>query len=280
MDSNIFVEIPTDVIGLVSLLLVALVFVRTATKNLDDELKPERLKQISQSLSRWQDSRAGSWLPDFALIFDGFFGAEHLGMKCISRSYMISLVVFLVLTFIFLEPPILALDGKEISEPFEMIATAFMLAIFLNALPDYLSLLETRKLLNSSYHILVIMIVDVVLTFGIPVLWISLFYSLNLEKVVINEVLDGLFFKDHPVLDPTLIWISVATSFVTSLWLWFHGLAVLSIRVLMSFTWTMGWLNVEHRPIRALGTAVNIHLAVFGMLAIFIFFIWTELVLS
>lgn len=85
------------------------------------------------------------WPLHFAALIDAVFGKKHLCWHCYSRSSIVSLLAFLVCTFVFVQVPNDNwndfIDGGA---PLEQILLLSVLVAVLNLLPGYISLLETR----------------------------------------------------------------------------------------------------------------------------------------
>jgi hypothetical protein len=238
-------------------------FIRKVSKDADDELDPTKRRFISERLARMHHQNIGSWIPDFTLVFDRFFGRKHLAWRCFYRSSIISIFcfsIFYVLTGIYL----------EFSGPAPVIFPIFF-ALAFNVISDYLSLLETRLILNIRIPIPLKIVIDSILTFAISLLWIWVsVYLLAFDHYttfwsVLNDVLR--WFLGHQTGDvPTImVRIIIGTGYATSIWLWFHGLAHFAIRNLQTFNFVMSWLNVKERPIRAIGTTINIFVLAIGI---------------
>ena len=254
-----------------------LLFIRKVFKDADDELDPEKRQSLAEDLARNKNWAAGSWIPDFTLVFDRFFGKKHFRWRCIYRSTLISIVTYSVLVLLTGEM-FASEDGELLCD----LAGLALIVVFCNAFADYFSLLETRILLNTRLPTSLKILLDVFLTFVVIFGWMS-FAIWVVYNVILGEwqydymssweavqtIWETLYEYDDP--ESRLFRIVVATSFTTSVWLWLHGLAQLTIRALSAAGFLMGWLNVKERPVRAIGTTINIFVLSFGVVLYFPF---------
>lgn len=258
---------------------VVLLFIRRVFKDADDELDPEKRQSIAEELVLKSFWSSGSWIPDFTSVFDRFFGKNHFGWRCIYRSALISTVSFFLLalfTGVFSFASRYEFVQINLAE---IMAVVFFMAMFTNALLDYCSLLETRMLLKTPLPTSIKILVDMILTFLISLAWISFVYwamVLFTDSYYENLRFTWEIFAGHieveRYVDPFQIErrvivtrIVVATSFTTSIWLWLHGLAQLTIRGLNGAELVMSFLNVKEKPLRAVGTTINIFVLVIGV---------------
>lgn len=256
-----FLSAWTDALGWFGAVWVIVVLIRKASKDADDELDPERRKSLAEDLARIRHRQPGSWIPDFTLVFDRFFGEKHLRWRCVYRSSLISIFCFSMLTFLW--------DASLIwFSPIGQVVFFVLLSIPFNAFLDYWSLLETRILLKTPLTLSLKMLVDAVLTFLMALGWLSLFWMVSLDTDIgypeaVRRTWEAL--AGRSMTDPTVLRIVVATSFTTSIWLWLHGLAQVTIRVLSTAGWFMGWLNIKEKPLRAIGTTINVFVLLLGV---------------
>lgn len=259
---------------------VVLLFIRRVFKDADDELDPEKRQSIAEELAGKSFWSSGSWIPDFTSVFDRFFGKNHFGWRCIYRSALISIVSFFVLN-LFTGMFSIVSDKFGQDSLLKIMAYFFVIAMLTNALLDYCSLLETRILLKTSLPTSIKIVVDIILTLLIALAWISFLYwagaGLFTDSYYENLRFTWEIFAGHVeverYVDPFQIErrvivtrIVIATSFTTSIWLWLHGLAQLTIRGLNGAELVMSWLNVKEKPLRAVGTTINIFVLVIGVL--------------
>ena len=232
---------------------VVFLFMRKMFKDADEELDPEKRQYLADQLVR-KNWTSGSWVPYFTLVFDRFFGKKHLRWHCIYRSIIISVVSFYFVVIL--------------HSGFKVKTLGFVLtAIFINAFIGYWSLLETRYLLNWSMPTRFKLLLDIIITFLLCIAWTSFLISLFDDQgfwAIAVELLGAFFDLDDQL--GSFVRIIVATSFTTSIWLWLHGLSLLTIKCLSGAGFLMSWLNVKERPLRAVGTVVNLLVLLIGVL--------------
>lgn len=245
-------------------------FIRKVSKDADADLDPEKKMILANRLSGLDQESFSSWVPDFTLVFDRFFGSKHFAWRCFYRSTLISVITFISLNFIF---------GRfdQISDTLEVLIAAFIL----NAIIDYISLLETRALLSRQIHISLKLILDAIFTFILSSIWFAVVFHVAINigdgMMVVLERASDIFklikefwlllpSKDHFLDFDVLARAVLLTGFTTSIWLWLHGLAQVSIRGLSSIPIIMSWLNVREAPLRAIGTTINIIVLFLGAL--------------
>ncbi|MFX0198202.1 MAG: hypothetical protein ACFFCW_18955 [Candidatus Hodarchaeota archaeon] len=105
------------------------------------------------AVSRWLRNLdpAGSianWPSTFLAVFDNIFGKKHLTWNCFFRSCVASLVSVFIIILIFsaIRPEFVGLVKRSSFHLF--IIFLFGTTAFLNFIPDYLSLLETRYVIK------------------------------------------------------------------------------------------------------------------------------------
>ncbi len=118
-------------------------------------------------------SKAENWPSAFAALFDQIFGERHLTLHCFLRSCLVSLCGVLIMFGIwaFNYPP----SVKEYFEcnPYPVIGYVPSFP-FITTLPDYLSLLKSRRLIKAMGHndlrlVPFWIVLDIVLTVAISV---------------------------------------------------------------------------------------------------------------
>ncbi len=244
---------------------VILAFVRKVTRDADNDLNPESRKDLSDKLLRIKDRDASSWVPDFTLVFDRFFGEKHLSGRCFYRSALISVVVFTVLMYLY-ESHHTDLLMETYGNPVNVIIFLLFVGILSNVCIDYLSLLETRIILCIRIPILAKIVLDAMLTTLFVILWISIINYIERRDIFesIIYVSETMFYESTNF--TVYYQIILATSFTTSIWLWLHGLSRVLIRSLSNVQKFMSWLNVKETPLRAIGTTINLIVLTFGIL--------------
>lgn len=163
----------------------------------------------------------------------------------------------------------------------------FMFAVFLNLIPDYFSLLETRYILqfiegsNSSVKIIFFLIIDLVLTIlifvgvGLILLLGSLFSYYG--GIPILEFTKLLFVDNYW---QEIIWIRNGggnqfgiffySTFLTSIWIWFFGVSYMFLSLIAQSGPAIKLLKyilpIEDKPFRSIGI-------VSGLIALIIYFV-------
>lgn len=255
--------------GLVAICL----FIGKVSKDAEEVLDPEKRKSLSEKLCCIKNQNINSWIPDFTLVCDRFFGTKHLSWRCFYRSTVISIITFIILNLLYPTIPF---------APSENILTWVFLISFsiINVVIDYISLLETRIILNLSIPTLTKIIVDGILTILLVVIGITIFMVAAIRWMIYmypDYHSNSPPFPDFFGLPVELfVWliaspdnlflIILTTSFTTSIWLWLHGLSIIVIRALNNVQWFMNWLNVKEAPLRAIGITINLIVLTLGIL--------------
>jgi len=246
-----------------ALLWAILLFIRKVSKDADNDLNPETRKALSDELLRIKDREASSWVPDFTAVFDRFFGTKHLRWRCFYRSILVSIFTFSALAYL----------SDHYGTPYieyDLLVSLITVSLIFNGLIDYISLLQTRIILNAPIPILAKIILDGILTTLLSILWLAFTLSLiaydDLKFLELMTTLWHHLFDNASSSESNAVRIVLATSFATSIWLWLHGLSRVLIRSLSTVQWFMGWLNVKETPLRAIGTTINLIVLTFGVL--------------
>ena len=140
----------------------------------EDATNDTTRRRISNWLMNVNLSGAVSHWPDtFIETFDAVFGKHHLTFKCFRRSSIvsISLVILLMLLHCSMYPESVWAQTMQsrIGQIIVLVITLLM-AIVVNLLPDYISLLETRLILryisqtNSVKRLSLFLLLDFFLT--------------------------------------------------------------------------------------------------------------------
>lgn len=140
------------------------------------------------------------WPDKFGKIFDAIFGNRHLSRKCFIRNVIASILSFLIISvlYISIHSDQMHLLWRIFQDDAIYVAT-FFLAIILNTIPDYVSLLETRIILNrmqkykSHFLQICLLFLDFVLTGIIYYTFLSIgLITFNTIIIIIN------IYKDEP----------------------------------------------------------------------------------
>jgi|HubBroStandDraft_6_1064221.scaffolds.fasta_scaffold326672_1 hypothetical protein len=243
-------------------------------------------KKVSPVLQTWPET--------FAKIFDRVFGRKHLSLKCFGRScvasFSVALLAWLLTGMLF--------QSFTWRRELELI----VLIVVGNALPDYISLLETRWCLrmiartHSGILWVILVMVDFVFTFAIaasavvilsgPFLFVTVIsnlFSFDLTTTI-TVLLDqlkltsGLFLR--MVQSPSESWGIVRSltrgdprytvfffpAFFTSVWLWLYAgsgfLLKAARRLDIGFDWFNRHFDIEKKPLQSIGLVAGAIVAV------------------
>ncbi|MCP4261219.1 MAG: hypothetical protein GY774_27485 [Planctomycetes bacterium] len=265
-------NLPVNPIAWFGTMLSIIWFVRNCTKSVDADLDAGVRDDIALRLMSFNPQKAGAWVPDFVLVFDRFFGESPWRWGFFLRSALVSVISFSLCWAVL----------KSMGLPMDKVAEQSFLTVSLsyvtyNIVIDYVSLLETRFLLGTRMRFVWKLVVDVALT--LCICWVGIWILKNTEfKPAIPQL--QILNQGEP---PTLVTILAAifdpwsgegaaflcillTTFTTSIWLWLHGLAELTIRILRGSVFLIQRLNIAETPLRAVGVVVNVYVSVAGVL--------------
>ena len=233
--------------------------IRRVIASVEDAVGLEYKEKLSKGLRGVQERPVDDWVYDFGRVFDKIYGKNHLSLRCFLTSTLVSILSFMIIALVWIGQDVLWLDVQN----------AFIYALILNVIPDYISLLETRWLLGVKRIPMVIkLIIDVILSyillavsvFGIA--WATGYQSADAFEFFTSS----LFLMDITFEDPEtpsfieVCFFATITSYTTSIWLWLHGFAHMMVRFLYPFK----WLEVEEKPLRAVGVVMSVLLIAIG----------------
>ena len=217
-------------------------------------------KQKKEALTTWLQAKpfsasSSNWPNTFVSLFDDVFTKKHFTVKCFLRSILASIFSLGVILLIWwiVAPE----QGKRLFSPYNLLQI-FAISVFLNPLPDYLSLLESRWLIQwmtrsrSGALKLVMLVLDAVVTFFIFVLFswviIKLFRTEHVPdfQEYILFSLEGLAFKEN-------IGVFVQTTFFTSVWVWLYAFSGFLLKLIAPL---LSWLNIEEKPLHSMGSVL------------------------
>lgn len=196
------------------------------------------------ALALWlKGNYESTWSVQFCRLFDRLFGEKHFGLRCIFRSAIASLLAVIALWLLF--DQVLGLISLRADSGLTLFQ-ALLLGASINLLPDYLSLYQTRWLLQKFESVrhplgqVGLLIADLGATgfiFFVVVklyLWITGQSQIAFIEIVAVFSVYAVFFY---------------STFLTSFWAWAYcassWLARLSTRL-------QNWLNVAEAPGRTL----------------------------
>lgn len=273
----------------------------------EEALLASKKDEISSWLKNLDFFEHVKGLPEkFSSVFDAIFGDRHFSWYCFYRSCLASLASVIVMIFIWsaIRPSQLEtyLQREAFFTGWHFILV-LLLSIIYNFLPNYVSLLETRKLLQwmigtrSLWLLLIFLLLDLILTWTIglaaqvitanvgvalimkkpPLLFIALLRSIT-DFSQIPDILKHFGY----ILDSSLqlsakpsgfipMGIFFYSTFLTSLWLWLFVLSSLIVRIAGRLNTGMKWFtetfDVESKPLRSIGiVAIAITVIIFILL--------------
>jgi formylglycine-generating enzyme required for sulfatase activity len=240
-------------------------------------------KQLKEDLSLWllcvESDKVGQsiqrWPTHFAALFDRIFGDRHLSWRCFFRSCMASVLAVVLCTLIFAQvaPGVWAAfsPGLGLLERFTSIG---VLALLLNLLPDYISLLETRFIIRnlqtarSFLSQVAWLLADFMVTFCIFTLaFVAIFFVWLGDLLGDKDIIDtlrlatgaGVLDASVPVYGRPLA-IFLWTTFLTSVWVWLYFFAQFLMRLTEPIRKSIDFLQyalpVDERPLRAVGEVI------------------------
>ncbi len=196
-------------------------------------------------LSLWlQGDYNSTWTTQFCAMFDQVFTKDHLGFRCMLRSALASVLAVCALWWLF-DGVLEMIDVRTETEL--SLAKALLLGIAINIIPDYLSLFQTRWLLNQFRRIsnpilqLLLLLLDAVVTGTIIYVWIALYNGITAQPAV-------------SVIEMTVVFSGYAvffySTFLTSVWAWIYCASYWVARVSSGMR---RWLDMQNQPGRSLG---------------------------
>jgi hypothetical protein len=268
----------------------------------DDAFSDELRDAFSNKLQGLKiDTEGVNWPRAFMQMFDQVFGDRHLTVRCFIRSTIASTVCYFVVLFSMLPFITVNNDIQLFKTKFEYVITMIsffpVFGITINALGDYISLLESRAIIRiisknaSIYRSMIFLFLDVIITTGIYFIMYMTAFAVISQPVLLeflNKMLYEYLAFPTTVLPNIVIFIfpmqpyefliivTYLTTLFTSVWVWVFiiGWAVVQngsrfqiiLRVLQFA------LPIKTKPMRAIGevaalvTALAfIALAIFGV---------------
>ncbi len=219
-----------------------------------------------------------NWAGTFSSLFDSIFGKRHWAWRCFEASCVAS--VFSVVTLMILWATVRPQQIWSYLDDPHFWAHNFgvlFATLWLNFLPDYLSLLETRYAIglmqraHSWVRIVLILIADLIATiliaFSAFLAYLGFWYVIAgrepdfLRWLVYDFVSNGIFLDATNYRGvPFGVWFY--STFFTSVWVWLYGLSGLTYRLVRShhFTSLIGilkwFLDVDNKPIWSIGVVL------------------------
>jgi len=202
----------------------------------------------------------------FPLLMERLYGAKLVSLRSFAISTAISCFSVVICTSLWaaLHPQegfaFLMSDGWIIG-----IGALFFAALIVNALPDYISLIQSRLILrrlektNTSVATIGLVALDFALTTTIIVGTVALFGTILIDFSVqdtVKEIRAGFNLTTTP--NETVSWgVFFYTTYTTSAWLWIYIVTGVGIRVLVRSSRILAVLqhslDFKKKPVRALG---------------------------
>lgn len=165
------------------------------------------------------------WARQFCLLFDRTFGSRHFSRRCLWRSSVASILAVVALYLLF--GPIFGfLEGRTVAGL--ALWQALLIGAAVNVVPDYLSLLETRWMLQRMHRVRSVLgqaaVLAADLVFTGAIIWggIALFRWAS-GQALLSWVEMLAFFSAFSIF--------FYSSFVTSVWSWLYCLSTWFLRL-------------------------------------------------
>ena len=231
---------------------------------------PDGKKRVSEWLNNLAAKSISETIVEspkwFIEMFDRFFGDKHLTKRCFFMSSMASFISVFVITIIWLI--LFQAQGQEFSY-FQLtldriLFDAFIIALILNILPDYFSLLETRYILKNMENgslkkLTMLLFLDVIFSGGIFILFALLFFYIfgviSIDEISINAIYENfIYFEQKTGRNFSIFFYS---TYFTSVWMYLFMISSVITKVLYSFgkigNWLMSFFDITKKPFQSIG---------------------------
>jgi hypothetical protein len=271
-------------------------------------------EQTNREIGRWirvksfetgvVAEEAVNWPETFAKVFDRVFGKRHLTWFCFWRSAGTSLILAFISFGIMFQNVIGRVSLHSLIADVVLLAMFYPLLFVTNVIPDYLSLLETRKVLwlisrtrNTCLRIMLI-VFDGAATIVIAAWGATIFAVVNsfirqthpftwqhgLGVILSYPVLlvrNGKgFFGELLRTDEglSLAYGMVLPAFFTSIWLWLYAGSGFILKAARRFDIGFEWFNrnfdIEKKPLQSIGLIAGAMVAVIYWAAVMVSRVW------
>lgn len=231
------------------------------------------------SISAWlKNMNAGkdilNWPQQFSIIFDHIFGKNFLSRRFFFCSCIASTAASLIFFSIWAGSHLNFLQYCLQNSILLNASTAAFLTVILNYIPDYVSLMESRWIIqkmarSSALWYLPLLFLDVILTAGIWILW--LFMMLVLFEVyrpdgslisptytqMVDIINNAIFFTAKRSNEMSTFGIYFYSTFFTSIWVWMYAASGLTVKLVVlimnNVNRLLCFLDIENRPIKSMG---------------------------
>ncbi|MEL6336291.1 MAG: tetratricopeptide repeat protein [Pseudomonadota bacterium] len=213
-------------------------------------LHPDRKVAIGLWLAGAESEE--TWSKSFVSLFDAVFGERHLSFTCFLRSTIASLIAVAAIWLMMGEAG--ALEVRL--EAGLSLGAVLVIALGVNVLADYVSLLETRWLLGQMHRLrsfwaqLGVLVGDFLVSAAIIWAAIWLYVASPLHEGEIDSFAEilGIF---------SIFSVAFYSTFLTSVWTWAYILSTWVMRVFTRLE-LGSLLDVEGKPVRILSLAVGL----------------------
>ena len=259
-------------------------------------------EQTNRDIGRWirvksfetgiVADEAANWPDTFGKVFDSIFGKRHLTWFCFWRSAGTSLILAFISFGIMFQNVIGRVSLHSLIADVELLALFYPLLFVTNVIPDYLSLLETRKVLwlisrtRNTWLRIMRIVFDGAATIVIAAWGAAIFAVVNsfirqthpftwqhgLGVILTYPVLlvrNGKgFFGELLRSDEglSLAYVMILPAFVTSIWLWLYAGAGFLLKAARRFDIGFDWFNrrfdIEKKPLQSIGLVAGALVAV------------------
>ncbi|MCK4798941.1 MAG: hypothetical protein KAT05_16315, partial [Spirochaetes bacterium] len=202
----------------------------------------------------------------FVESFDRIFGEKHLTWRCILISSISSIIAVFVMFIVWgLLSPRLFIEIVKYKP--DIIVSVFSGCLLLNLVPDYISLLETRWIMNNVADVKIrvlskIIILDAIITGFIFSSFFSIIFLISGSSIdkVFNILNQMILFIETDV--PPPVGILFYSTYFTSVWFYLFMISSIGAKVIYSFghfgNTIMDFFGVQKTPFQSMGTIIMI----------------------
>ena len=255
-------------LGLVSLIiswLTVITGIFTLFEKASDSLKEESKAAISGWLKNIKiKGFRHNWPSMFASTFDSVFTQHHVSWACFLRSSLASVLALIIVTSLVVSFEMSTdLQNRFSEDSFWQVSSVILFGgVILNVIPDYVSLLESRIIINWMgnnsrwFRNLIFLTLDIILTGIIFFLVYACFTLLVLDYSLDKTVTSFISSLTFSGIDSEA-GIFIYTTYFTSLWVWLYALSGFFLGFLNKSNLVLEFfkkhLEIEERPLRSMG---------------------------
>lgn len=236
------------------------------------------------------------WPETFARIFDRIFGSRHISFTCLSRSALISFLLYLVfyaVVFVYHGGALATIEQKPgLLGPQDRIVFSSSMVMWLPLflcvaiIGDYVALLETRFAITialwyrTSFVLTLALICDAIMTVltasfvvainsAIGAYYLMAIMGFRHPGIPASELFADVFFlrvlrPEYFTEQVRVLWFYPA--FFTSIWLWLYAGSGFLLKAARQFDIGFQWFNskvdIEKKPLSAIGLVAGCIVAV------------------